>query len=104
MLTGYFSNFWFILKNFQAKNLVKPVILSILKPFFTYSVNWLGFTCGVCKFCLNEQENLCDNAGFIDYTIDGGYAEYTVANENTVFLYLPRMVTPSGLPCFVQGL
>jgi len=44
-------------------------------------IPWLGSTCGKCFFCSNAQENLCDNGLFTGYTIDGGYAEYTLADE-----------------------
>jgi propanol-preferring alcohol dehydrogenase len=42
-------------------------------------VPWLGWTCGVCRFCRSGRENLCERARFTGYTVDGGYAEYTVA-------------------------
>ena len=42
-------------------------------------IPWLGYTCGVCQFCKKGQENLCDQPLFTGYTIDGGFAEYTVA-------------------------
>lgn len=48
-------------------------------------VPWLGFTCGECNFCLNEQENLCDKAKFTGYQTDGGFAEYTVADARFCF-------------------
>jgi len=48
-------------------------------------VPWLGSTCGTCHFCKNNHENLCDNALFTGYSIDGGFAEYTVAHQNYVF-------------------
>jgi propanol-preferring alcohol dehydrogenase len=44
-------------------------------------VPWLGWTCGECVYCKSGQENLCAKARFTGYTIDGGYAEYTVADE-----------------------
>ncbi|MBM4260127.1 MAG: zinc-dependent alcohol dehydrogenase family protein [Deltaproteobacteria bacterium] len=44
-------------------------------------VPWLGWTCGSCLYCQTGQENLCDAAKFTGYTLDGGYAEYTVADE-----------------------
>jgi propanol-preferring alcohol dehydrogenase len=43
-------------------------------------IPWLGWTCGECKFCRSKRENLCRRARFTGYTIDGGYAEYTVAD------------------------
>ncbi len=44
-------------------------------------IPWLGWTCGTCSYCDNRQENLCDHGKFTGYTIDGGYAEYTVADQ-----------------------
>jgi propanol-preferring alcohol dehydrogenase len=44
-------------------------------------VPWLGWTDGTCKYCLSGRENLCDNACFTGYQIDGGYADYTVADS-----------------------
>ena len=44
-------------------------------------VPWLGFTCGSCRYCTSDRENLCDEAQFTGYTLDGGYAEYVLANE-----------------------
>jgi propanol-preferring alcohol dehydrogenase len=43
-------------------------------------IPWLGRACGDCRYCMTERENLCDRAEFTGYQIDGGYAEYTVAN------------------------
>ena len=48
-------------------------------------VPWLGYTCNHCRYCLTGRENLCDNAQFTGYQIDGGYAEYTVADERFCF-------------------
>lgn len=48
-------------------------------------VPWLGATCGRCTYCQRGQENLCDDAHFTGYTRDGGYAEYTVANQRYCF-------------------
>ncbi len=48
-------------------------------------VPWLGYTCGHCRFCKRGQENLCINAEFTGYTIDGGYAEYTAAYQDYTF-------------------
>lgn len=45
-------------------------------------VPWLGRTCGHCRFCLAGRENLCDAAEFTGYTINGGYADYTVADAH----------------------
>jgi propanol-preferring alcohol dehydrogenase len=48
-------------------------------------VPWLHSTCGKCKYCQRGQENLCDNAMFTGYDVDGGFAEYTVAPEDFVY-------------------
>jgi len=48
-------------------------------------IPWLGATCGTCLYCQAGQENLCDSADFTGYTVDGGYAEYTVADARYVF-------------------
>ena len=48
-------------------------------------VPWLGWTCGECLYCTSGRENLCDNARFTGYHIDGGYAEYTVADHRFCF-------------------
>ncbi|MEN3002539.1 MAG: zinc-dependent alcohol dehydrogenase family protein [Armatimonadota bacterium] len=48
-------------------------------------IPWLGYTCGECRYCRSGRENLCDRAKFTGYTLDGGYAEYTVADARYVF-------------------
>jgi alcohol dehydrogenase, propanol-preferring len=48
-------------------------------------IPWLGWTCGSCRFCASGQENLCDRARFTGYQIDGGYAEYTLADARYCF-------------------
>jgi propanol-preferring alcohol dehydrogenase len=51
-------------------------------------VPWLGYTDGTCRYCLRGQENLCDHPEFTGYTLDGGYAEYAVADQRYCF-HLP---------------
>ncbi len=48
-------------------------------------VPWLGFSCGECRYCLSERENLCPRARFTGYQIDGGYAEFAVADSRYCF-------------------
>ena len=55
-------------------------------------VPWLGWTDGDCLYCRSGRENLCDNARFTGYEINGGYAEYTVADERFCF------PIPAGYP------
>jgi propanol-preferring alcohol dehydrogenase len=52
-------------------------------------IPWLGWTDGDCSYCRSGRENLCDNARFTGYTIDGGYAEFTVADARYCF-HLPQ--------------
>jgi propanol-preferring alcohol dehydrogenase len=51
-------------------------------------IAWLGWACGTCRFCAAGKENLCPNARFTGYTLDGGYAELAVAAERFAF-HLP---------------
>jgi len=55
-------------------------------------VPWLGWTCGECRYCRSGRENLCDRARFTGYTLDGGFAEYKVADERYCF------PIPAGYP------
>ncbi len=67
-------------------------------------VPWLGSTCHVCRFCLEGEENLCDAAEFTGYTLQGGYADYCVADENYCF-ELPNRMDPVHLaPLLCAGL
>jgi len=67
-------------------------------------IPWLGYTCSKCKYCLQGKENLCDNALFTGYTIDGGYAEYTVAYEQYCFPLDKAYANASGAPLLCAGL
>ncbi len=53
--------------------------VSSLKAGERVGVPWLGWTDQTCRYCQREQENLCDGALFMGYTLDGGYAEYVLA-------------------------
>ncbi|MCI0382285.1 MAG: zinc-dependent alcohol dehydrogenase family protein [Chlamydiae bacterium] len=46
---------------------------------------WLGKSCGHCKYCISERENLCDEAIFTGYSRNGGFAEYVTLDENYLF-------------------
>ncbi len=67
-------------------------------------VPWLGYTCGTCKYCQRGQENLCEHAAFTGYTLDGGYAEYTVADEHYVFPIKEQLANAHGAPLMCAGL
>ena len=67
-------------------------------------VPWLGYTCGYCKYCKRGQENLCVNALFTGYTIDGGYAEYTAAYEDYTFQIPEGYDDAEAAPLLCAGL
>ena len=67
-------------------------------------VPWLGYTCGQCRYCLAGKENLCESARFTGYTLDGGYAEYAVADDRYC-LHLPeRYSDAEAAPLLCAGL
>ncbi|HEY9458325.1 MAG TPA: zinc-dependent alcohol dehydrogenase family protein [Gaiella sp.] len=67
-------------------------------------VPWLGWTCGVCRYCLTGRENLCDAARFTGYQLDGGYAEYCVADERYCFPVPPGPSDVEAAPLLCAGL
>jgi propanol-preferring alcohol dehydrogenase len=67
-------------------------------------VPWLGYTCGKCKYCKTGKENLCDNALFTGYTINGGYAEYTAADARFCFHLTESYGKPASAPLLCAGL
>jgi propanol-preferring alcohol dehydrogenase len=67
-------------------------------------VPWLGGSCGICRFCRSGRENLCDAARFTGYQIDGGYAEWTVADEQFCFPIPPGYTDPQAAPLLCAGL
>jgi alcohol dehydrogenase, propanol-preferring len=67
-------------------------------------VPWLGWTCGECSYCLGGRENLCDNARFTGYQLDGGYAERAVADERFCFAIPPGYPDLQAAPLLCAGL
>jgi propanol-preferring alcohol dehydrogenase len=67
-------------------------------------VPWLAWTCGVCRFCRSGRENLCERARFTGYTVDGGYAEYTVAEAGYCFAIPPAYDDLHAAPLLCAGL
>ncbi|KAE8759229.1 MULTISPECIES: zinc-dependent alcohol dehydrogenase family protein [Paraburkholderia] len=67
-------------------------------------VPWVGHTCGHCRYCLSGRENLCDEPGFTGYTIDGGYAERTVADSRYCFHLPDRYSDVEAAPLLCAGL
>ena len=67
-------------------------------------VPWLGWTCGSCRFCLAGRENLCDEALFTGCQINGGYAQYTVADVRYCFALSELEAAESLAPLLCAGL
>jgi len=58
-------------------------------------IPWLGQTCGLCQYCLNQQENLCDEPVFTGYHRHGGFAQYALADERFC-LPIPEVYTDAN--------
>ena len=67
-------------------------------------VPWLHRTCGVCRFCRRGQENLCENALFTGWDVDGGFAEYMVAPAAFVYRLPPGMDDLAAAPLLCAGI
>lgn len=67
-------------------------------------IPWLGHTCGTCPYCRADRENLCDAPGFTGYQIDGGYAEYAVADADYCFPLPDGMGDIEAAPLLCAGL
>jgi propanol-preferring alcohol dehydrogenase len=67
-------------------------------------VPWLGYSCGGCRYCSRGQENLCDSARYTGYQIDGGYADYTVADHRYVFPLPEGLSDTEAAPLLCAGL
>src|SRR6266536_1577783 len=67
-------------------------------------VPWLGWTCGECTYCRSGRENLCDRARFTGYDLDGGYAEWVVADERFCFSIPDEFDDLQAAPLLCAGL
>jgi propanol-preferring alcohol dehydrogenase len=67
-------------------------------------IPWLGWTCGQCGYCRTLRENLCDAARFTGYTLDGGYAEFTVADARFCFPIPDSYSDAEAAPLLCAGL
>ncbi len=74
------------------------------EPGQRVGVPWLGHTCGQCRFCRMGRENLCDHPGFTGYTLDGGYADYVVADARYCFALPDRYDDLHVAPLLCAGL
>jgi propanol-preferring alcohol dehydrogenase len=67
-------------------------------------IPWLGWTCGTCEYCRAGRENLCDAARFTGYQIDGGYADYTLADERYCLPLPDNLDDAHAAPLLCAGL
>ncbi len=67
-------------------------------------IPWLGYSCGVCAYCESGRENLCPDARFTGYQLDGGYAEYTVADARYAFKLPDAYSDADAAPLLCAGL
>jgi len=67
-------------------------------------VPWLGATCGHCRYCGTGRENLCNEARFTGYQLDGGYADYTLADARYCFALPDRYADLEAAPLLCAGL
>jgi propanol-preferring alcohol dehydrogenase len=67
-------------------------------------VPWLGWTCGTCEYCASGRENLCDQARFTGCHLDGGYAEYVLADERFCLPIPERYGDAEAAPLLCAGL
>jgi len=67
-------------------------------------VPWLGWTCGICEYCRSGRENLCPQARFTGYQIDGGYGELTLADERFCFALPEGYSDQEAAPLLCAGL
>ncbi|MDH5535844.1 MAG: zinc-dependent alcohol dehydrogenase family protein [Betaproteobacteria bacterium] len=75
-----------------------------LKTGTRVGVPWLGYTCGKCRYCANGRENLCTAARFTGYHLDGGYAEYALADQRYCFPIPASFDDVAAAPLLCAGL
>ncbi|NYS80174.1 MULTISPECIES: zinc-dependent alcohol dehydrogenase family protein [Halomonadaceae] len=76
----------------------------VLEKGVRLGVPWLGYSCGECRYCLHGKENLCDQARFTGYQIDGGFAEYTLADHRFCFSISSHYSAAEAAPLMCAGL
>lgn len=65
---------------------------------------WLYFTCGKCSYCQQGKENLCENALFTGYHVDGGYAQYATVSEDFAYPIPNRFTAEEAAPLLCAGI
>jgi propanol-preferring alcohol dehydrogenase len=75
-----------------------------LRPGDRVGIPWLAHACGRCEYCRTGQENLCPNATFTGYDVDGGYAEQVLADAGYVFKLPEQYADVEAAPLLCAGL
>jgi propanol-preferring alcohol dehydrogenase len=78
--------------------------VTTLMPGTRIGIPWLGWSCGVCEFCRSGRENLCAQARYTGYQVNGGYAEYTVADASFCFEIPAKYDDVHAAPLLCAGL
>jgi propanol-preferring alcohol dehydrogenase len=78
--------------------------VTALVPGTRIGIPWLGWSCGVCGFCLSGRENLCPKARYTGYQINGGYAEYALADASFCFELPAKYDDVHAAPLLCAGL
>jgi alcohol dehydrogenase, propanol-preferring len=74
------------------------------RPGDRVGIAWLRHTCGVCPFCRDERENLCERAEFTGYHADGGFAEYAIAPEAFAYAMPDVLADVEAAPLLCAGI
>ena len=74
------------------------------RPGDRVGVPWLASTCGACRYCRAERENLCERPSFTGYQVDGGYAEYALADERFALALRGDYADAEAAPLLCAGL
>jgi alcohol dehydrogenase, propanol-preferring len=91
----------------QCRSPVTPgheVVGTVVSTGARVGVPWLGWTCGACGYCASGRENLCERARFTGCDLDGGYAEYLVADERFCLPIPARYGDAEAAPLLCAGL
>ncbi|HTM44756.1 MAG TPA: zinc-dependent alcohol dehydrogenase family protein [Polyangiaceae bacterium] len=67
-------------------------------------IAWLHHSCGVCRYCKSGRENLCDRPAFTGYTVDGGFAEYALADARFAYPLPERFSDTQAAPLLCAGI
>ncbi|MHB1518261.1 MAG: zinc-dependent alcohol dehydrogenase family protein [Acidimicrobiales bacterium] len=77
---------------------------SLFGPGERVGVPWLAHTCGICRFCRTDRENLCTDPRFTGWDTDGGYADYVSADERFVYRIPPALSDEHAAPLLCAGI